>query len=223
MVKTNKGDFVKLEYTGKVKLMNKVFDTSNEETAKANNIHNEKMKYGPITICIGEKNVLQGLDTNLDGKEIGKDYEIDISPEDAFGKKDPKKMKIVSMSLFRKQKMNPYPGLQINADGMIGTVRSVSGGRVNLDFNHPLAGRELVYTFKILEKIEDTKEKVNSVMKFGLEMFGPDMFSKTLTDNTLKITSKIKMPEQIQKTFEEKFKKLVPALKKIEFIEEKLK
>ena len=223
MVKTNKGDFVELEYTGKVKLMNKVFDTSNEEIAKTNDIYNEKMKYGPITICIGEKNVLQGLDANLNEKDIGKDYEIDVSPENAFGKKDPKKMKIVSMSLFRKQKMNPYPGLQINADGMIGTVRSVSGGRVNLDFNHPLAGRELVYTFKILKKVENTKEKVDSVMKFGLEMFGPDMLSKTLTDNNLKITSKIKMPEQIQKTFEEKFKKLVPELKKIEFIEEKPK
>ena len=223
MVKTNKGDFVELEYTGKVKLMNKVFDTSNEEIAKTNDIYNEKMKYGPITICIGEKNVLQGLDSELGDKDIDKEYEIVVSPDNAFGKKDPKKMKIVSMSLFRKQKMNPYPGLQINADGMIGTVRSVSGGRVNLDFNHPLAGRELVYTFKILKKVEDIKEKVNSVMKFGLEMFGPDMFSKTLTEGNLEITSKIKMPEQIQKSFAEKFKKLVPELKKIEFIEEKPK
>ena len=127
------------------------------------------------------------------------------------------------MSLFKKQNMNPYPGLQINADGMIGTVRSVSGGRINLDFNHPLAGRELVYTFKILKKVEDTKEKVNSVMKFGLEMFGPDMFNKELKENNLEITSKIKMPEQIQKTFEEKFKNLIPELKKVEFIEEKPK
>jgi len=212
-----------LEYTGKIKLMNKVFDTSDQKIAKTNDIYNEKMKYGPITICIGEKNVLQGLDSELGDKDIDKEYEIVVSPDNAFGKKDPKKMKIVSMSLFRKQKMNPYPGLQINADGMIGTVRSVSGGRVNLDFNHPLAGRELVYTFKILKKVEDIKEKVNSVMKFGLEMFGPDMFSKTLTEGNLEITSKIKMPEQIQKSFAEKFKKLVPELKKIEFIEEKPK
>ena len=203
--------------------MNKVFDTPDQKIAKTNDIYNEKMKYGPITICIGEKNVLQGLDSELGDKDIDKEYEIVVSPDNAFGKKDPKKMKIVSMSLFRKQKMNPYPGLQINADGMIGTVRSVSGGRVNLDFNHPLAGRELVYTFKILKKVEDIKEKVNSVMKFGLEMFGPDMFSKTLTEGNLEITSKIKMPEQIQKSFAEKFKKLVPELKKIEFIEEKPK
>jgi cellobiose-specific phosphotransferase system component IIC len=54
-------------------------------------------------------------------------------------------------------------------------------------------------------------------------MFGPDMFSKTLTEGNLEITSKIKMPEQIQKSFAEKFKKLVPELKKIEFIEEKPK
>ena len=223
MVKVKKGDFVELEYTGKIKLMNKVFDTSDQKIAKTNDIYNEKMKYGPITICIGEKNVLQGLDSELGDKDIDKEYEIVVSPDNAFGKKDPKKMKIVSMSLFRKQKMNPYPGLQINADGMIGTVRSVSGGRVNLDFNHPLAGRDLVYTFKILKKVEDLKEKVDSVMKFGLEMFGPDMFKKELTENNLKITSKIKMPEQIVKTFSDKFKKLVPGLEKVEFIEEKPK
>ena len=223
MVKVKNGDFIELEYTGKIKLMDRVYDTSNEEIAKSNNIYNEKMKYGPIAICIGEKNVLQGLDDEVDGKETGKDYEIDVAPERAFGKKDPKKMKIVSMSLFRKQKMNPYPGLQINADGMIGTVRSVSGGRINLDFNHPLAGRDLVYTFKIIKKIEDLKEKVDSVMKFGLEIFGPDIFKKELVGNNLKISSKIKMPEQIQKTFEEKFKKLVPELEKVEFIEEKPK
>ena len=60
-------------------------------------------------------------------------------------------------------------------------------------------------------------------MKFGLEMFGPDMFKKELTENNLKITSKIKMPEQIVKTFSDKFKKLVPGLEKVEFIEEKPK
>ena len=63
MVKVKKGDFVELEYTGKIKLMNKVFDTSDQKIAKTNDIYNEKMKYGPITICIGEKNVLQGLDS----------------------------------------------------------------------------------------------------------------------------------------------------------------
>ena len=223
MVKIKKGDFVELDYTGKVKVGEKVFDTSNEDVAKSNNIYNSNMEYGPIIICIGESHVIKGLDEKLEGREIGKDYEFDIDSENAFGKKNPKLMKTVSNSLFRKQKMNPYPGLQINADGMIGTVRSVTGGRVILDFNHPLAGRELIYSVKIIKLVDDAEIQVDSLLKFSLFMLGKDNFKVKIVEDELKITCKIMVPEQLQKPFEEKVKKLVPKIKKITFLEEKTK
>nr|MBA4405448.1 peptidylprolyl isomerase [Nanoarchaeum sp.] len=168
MVKINQKDFVEIHYTGRIKLLNKVFDTSDEEVAKSNQIHSKNMKYGPVVICIGEHNVIKGLDSKLESRETGKTYEIEIPAEEGFGKKDPKLMKIVSIALFKKQNMQPYPGLQINADGMIATVRSVNGGRINLDFNHPLAGRDLVYTINVIKKVEDTHEKVKSLIQFNL-------------------------------------------------------
>lgn len=223
MVSVKKGDFVEIEYVGKLKLGNKIFDTSDEEIAKTNNIHNSNIKYGPVVVCIGENNVLKGLDQALGGKEIGKDYETEISPTNAFGPKNPKLMKTVSRSLFKKQNMNPYPGLQINAEGTIGTVRSVNGGRIILDFNHPLAGRELIYTFKILKKVDDVNEKVDSLMNFSLAMFGKDNFKTKVEENILKINTKMELPKPIQEIFDEKVKELIPEVKKIEFLVEKTK
>ncbi|MCD4759579.1 peptidylprolyl isomerase [archaeon] len=222
MEKIKKGDFVELEYTGKLKVGDKIFDSTDEEIAKENNLHNKNMEYGPVTICIGEYNVIKGLDHKLEGREIGKEYEVDIEPEEGFGKKDPKLLRTVSRALFQKQNMNPYPGLQINADGMVGTVRSVNGGRIILDFNHPLAGRVLIYTVKVKSLVKDTEKQVKNLIKFGL-FLNESNFKMEIVENNLKITTKIKIPEPFEKRFKEKVKELVPKIEKITFLEEKTK
>lgn len=222
MVKINNHDFVEIHYTGKIKLLDRVFDTSDEQIAKSNNLFSKNMKYGPVIICIGEHNVIKGLDSRLENRETGKVYEIEVPAEEAFGKKDPKLMKVVSIALFKKQNMQPYPGLQINADGMLATVRSVNGGRVNIDFNHPLAGRDLVYTINVLKKVDDIHIQAKSLIKFNL-LLPEDNFKSEIIEETLKITSKIPIPKPIQNHFEEKVKLLIPKIKKIEFLEEKTK
>ena len=85
-----KDDFVELEYTGVLKDLNAVFDTTSEETAKKEGIHDPKMTYGPVSICIGQGQILQGLDSSLEGLEVGKEHELTLPPEKAFGKKDGK-------------------------------------------------------------------------------------------------------------------------------------
>ncbi len=222
MEKIKKGDFVELEYTGKVKIGEKVFDTSDEDVAKKNNIHNSNMKYGPVVVCVGENNVIKGLDDKIEGREVGKEYEVEISAEDAFGRKDPKLMRTVSRSLFKKENINPFPGMQITADGAMGVVRSVNGGRIIVDFNHPLAGRDLIYTVKIISLINDDEKKIKSLIKFSL-MLNEELYKLELTENSAKITTKIPVPEMFQKRFKEKVEKLVPKFKEIEFLEEKTK
>jgi hypothetical protein len=56
--------------------------------------------------------------------------------------------------------------MQLNLDGMLVKVVSVSGGRVLVDFNNPLAGRIVTYIYKIIRKIEDEKGKINSLQDF---------------------------------------------------------
>src|SRR3989338_7931190 len=145
MAKTKEKDFVEIDYVGRIKESNQIFDLTDKALAKKNNIYNENAKYGSRIICLGENQILPTIDKFLIDKEVGENYTLELKPEDSFGKKDSNLIKIVPSDILKKQKINPFPGLQIHAGGLIGTIRSVSGGRVTIDFNHPLAGKNLVY------------------------------------------------------------------------------
>lgn len=208
-----KQDFVEIEYTGRVKETNQIFDLTDEKLAKEKNLFNPDMEYGPKVICVGENFIVSGLDKRLQNQELGK-YEFEIPPEEGFGKKDPKLIKLVSTSIFKGQEIKPFPGLQLNIDGFVGTIRTVSGGRTTIDFNHPLAGRTLVYDIKINRVVKDAKEKLDSVVKL--------FFKKEKAELKEDIaTIKANIPEKLQKIIEEKIKKLIPEVKKVIFEKEK--
>ncbi|MBW3023314.1 FKBP-type peptidyl-prolyl cis-trans isomerase, partial [Candidatus Woesearchaeota archaeon] len=101
--KVKKGDFVEIEYTGAIKDSNTVFDTTNAEIAKKEGFFDPKHKYGPAIVCVGQKQLLEGLDEFVDGKDVGTEYDVLIAPENGFGNKDAKNMKIVPTNVFTKQ------------------------------------------------------------------------------------------------------------------------
>jgi FKBP-type peptidyl-prolyl cis-trans isomerase 2 len=47
--------------------------------------------------------------------------------------------------------MTPYPGMIVSVNRLRGKVLSVSGGRVRVDFNHPLAGKTLRFDVEVVE------------------------------------------------------------------------
>tara|TARA_Y100000034_G_scaffold136768_1_gene215599 strand:+ start:31286 stop:32065 length:780 start_codon:yes stop_codon:yes gene_type:complete len=164
-------DFIELTYTGTIKEDNIVFDTTDEKIAKDNNIYNEQMNYKPIIICIGQGQLIKGLDHQLIGKEVGKEYTFEIPPEQGFGKKSAKLLKMIPLSVFRKQNIQPMTGLQVNIDGIVGIIRTVTGGRTIVDFNHPLASKNLLYNVKLNKTITDDKDKISAfiLLELGLE------------------------------------------------------
>jgi hypothetical protein len=72
------------------------------------------------------------------------------------------------MKIFAEQKIYPQPGMTLALDNTLVKVVSVSGGRVMVDFNNPLAGKDLEYDFTIKKLVSDNKEKVDSFLKFLL-------------------------------------------------------
>jgi len=159
-----KNDFIEISFTGMIKETKEVFDTTEESVAKSNNLHDTHSKYGSRVICVGHGFVLDGIDRQLVGKSAGK-YHFDVSPEEGFGKKDAKLIRMVPFKNFIANKINPAPGLQVNFDGSIGTVKTVGGGRVVVDFNHPLAGKELHYDVEIKREVSEKKEQVEALLK----------------------------------------------------------
>lgn len=158
-------DFVKVEYTGKRIADGKTFDTTNEKTAKEAGIYSERMKYGPAVIILGKQTVIPGLDEALQNAKVGEQKTVEIPPEKAFGVRDPALVRVIPISEFKKQEIQPYPGMVLNLDNAPATVKSVSGGRVMVDLNHALAGDTVSYSFKIIEKIEGTEAKAKALLE----------------------------------------------------------
>lgn len=212
-----KGDFVEVDYTGRIK-DGEVFDTTSAEVAKSNDIYNEGSVYEPAIICIGEGHILKALDELLSGKELGKEYKFELTPEKAFGKKNAKLLRLVPISVFRKQDVQPIPGLQVSIDGIMGVIRAVTGGRVIVDFNHPLAGKDVVYEIKAKKLIKDDQEKVSSLLKMELGVKDSEI---TVEEKKATINTKMKIPEEIQNRFSERAKGLM-QLDSVIFITDKV-
>jgi FKBP-type peptidyl-prolyl cis-trans isomerase 2 len=159
-----RGDFIRLSYTGRLD-NGDVFDTTNEDIAKENELFAEGVSYAPITIIAGENMVVKGLDEDLIGKPAGYEGEVKISPKDAFGERKPELIEVVPTRRFEKR---PTPGMRVSLDNRTGTVESVIGGRVRVDFNSPYAGKTISYQYTIDEIVEKTVEKVRGLLKYYL-------------------------------------------------------
>ncbi len=203
-------DFVEINYVGRFKDNNQIFDLTDAEVAKVNGF-NPKLSFKPVIICVGNGDVVKGLDDALIGKEVGKKYEIEVPIDLGFGRKNPKLMKLVSTNVFFKQKINPVPGLQVSVNDSMGTIRSVSGGRTLVDFNHPYSGHDLVYEVEMLRKIEDDVEKLKSFFELHFNMKLGIKVEEGVAIVPLDI------PEAISKPLNEHLKKIIPGIKSFEF------
>lgn len=207
-------DFAEIEYTGRLKEDNTIFDTTDEKIAKEGNLFNENADYGPVVVCVGQQHVLKGIDNALVGKELGK-FKIELKPEQAFGKKDAKLIQLIPTSKFKHQKIQPMPGLQVNIDGVFGIIKTVSGGRTLVDFNHPLAGRELSYDVKINKMVNDDKEKVKAYLKLT---FGIKDCEVKIEEGNAKIEIKTELNEKVKEEINKKITELIQTIKKTEFV-----
>jgi len=162
------GDFIKLSYTGKVN--GNVFDTTFEEEAKTAGIHSPNAIYGPVTICVGQKHVILGLDEEIVGKKAGAEGDVTVAPEKAFGERDMKRVQSFPKNKFTQK---PVRGMPVKMDELgEGTVVDVIGSRVLVDFNAPLAGQTLEYHYKIEEMVTEPLEELKGLIRLyaGREM-----------------------------------------------------
>lgn len=205
-------DFIRLSYSGKLKEGGMQLDTAEN---------------APIIVGVGY--VIKGVDKALLEMNIGDKKTVEIIPEEGFGLRNPKLVRTVPLSEFQRRDTKPYPGMVVEADNYRGRVLTVSGGRVKVDFNHPLAGKILVYDLQVKEKIEKIEEKVKAIVEFyarittekvevhikdqEIEVITPPMtinslYKKKISDDIIKFLGfeKIKFSEIYEKPKEEQIK-----------------
>jgi peptidylprolyl isomerase len=186
-----KGDFILIDYTAKVKETNEVFDTTVQEVAKKERLEKEGEIYEPRLIVVGEGWVLKALDDSLTTMEVNTPATVEISPENAFGPRDAEKVKRVHLKQLAEKGINPALGMRIEYGGKNAIVRSIGAGRVLLDFNPPLAGKTLVYEVTINKKLETSEEKIGALIHRRIPPVEEGKFKFAIQDKTLTID----MPE----------------------------
>jgi FKBP-type peptidyl-prolyl cis-trans isomerase SlyD len=213
-----KGDIAVISYTAKEKATNKIFDSTNEKKAREAGIFNEKIRYEPINVIIGNNELMKSLEEEIIKMKEGEEKKIELKPEKAFGERKPELIKVMPLKEFTSRDIKPVPGLTVELNNLRGKIQSVSGGRVRVDFNHELAGKELQYEIKLEKVITEKKEKLEALknkyfpgMKAELKNEGKEIeikFSSIMPRHELKAA----FAETIFSNFND--------IKKIKFIEE---
>lgn len=181
----------------------KLVQTTNEKKAKDN--HLEAEKFEPMVMVLGKGFILGSLDEDIKKAEIGKEKSLELSADLAFGKRKKEMIRTFPSSAFEEQKMRPVVGMTYDFNGMYGIVKSVTRGRVMVDFNNPLAGKEIKIIYTVKEKVEDIKVKLETifetVLRFPSHLYQIEVKEKNIDLYLPQEIHPIK--EQVIKSFED--------------------
>lgn len=108
----------------------------------------------PATCTVGDGSLLSGLERYLLGLGAGEHREFEVPAGEAFGERNPDNIQVFKRAHFAGIALEP--GLVVSfADAakaeLPGVVKAVDGDKVTVDFNHPLAGNDLLFEVQIIE------------------------------------------------------------------------
>jgi FKBP-type peptidyl-prolyl cis-trans isomerase SlyD len=117
----------------------------------------------PLTVLVGHGGIIAGVENALIGREAGDKFEVTVSPEDGYGPRDENAMQRVPKKYFKNAE-RLKPGMQtilhVSGGGQrIVTVKKVGSSVIDVDVNHPMAGRTLKFEVEVVDVREATDEE----------------------------------------------------------------
>ena len=115
----------------------------------------------PLAILIGHGNIIPGLEKAMDGHVAGDKFDADVTAAEAYGEKREGLTQRVPKKHFGATKLQPGSQvvLQTNFGPRAVTVQKVGMSVVDVDLNHPMAGKDLHFDVEIIEVREATQEE----------------------------------------------------------------
>jgi peptidylprolyl isomerase len=199
------GDMLLVDYAIFVKETGELVDTTLESLARQHKKYEEGRVYGPELVIVGEGRFIKGFEEAVAGaEELNKKYEVEILPDKAYGERDPGKVKVFPARLFLKNNITPDVGKEVTVNNAVGRIIAVTGGRVTVDFNHPLAGKTLKAEFTVIKKLEDAEEKVRYLVKRRVKTLDVSALKTSLKDDgkvvEIELPKDYRLSESIQIT-----------------------
>ena len=218
-----KGQLILLDYTAKIKDTDEVFETTIEEDAKKNSIHEPNIKYQPKLVSVGESWVLKGLDDALPETSVGDKKTIEVSSDKGFGARDKGKVRMIPLRKLGEDAEKVSVGDTVEVDNKKGIIRYIGSGRVQIDYNHRYAGKTILYEINVKKSLDADDDKIKAILQSRMPVEDDKLVFKKSGDS-LDIT----IPEEIFRaeglsvikhfTQLDLFK-FVSSIKKINFIE----
>lgn len=117
----------------------------------------------PLAYLHGAKNIVPGLERAIEGKAVGDTVEVTVSPADGYGEYDANAVRNVQVRKLPEKR--PEPGMILQVQTPEGarhvTVQSVRGDYAKVDFNHPLAGKNLQFKVTVREIRDATASEID--------------------------------------------------------------
>jgi len=186
----NEGDYILIYFEERIKDTNELINTNIEEVAKREKFVKEDANFDPILVILGKNFFNKSVEEEMIKMREITDEEIiiELPPEKAYGIKDPNKIKVINAKEFTKEGIIPRVAQRVKIRDMEGTILTISGGRVIVDFNHQLAGKTILYKIKFVKKIEDEKEKILELFARRIKGFDKNKVTvDIINDNILEI------------------------------------
>ena len=116
-------------------------------------IDNTRSRDEPVSLIIGDGNLLPGFEKALFGLRAGDRRTVSLPPEDAFGEWNPENVQRFDTVKFEQR---PEIGHMIEFEdkakaSLFGVVMSVADDITEIDFNHPLAGKNITFAVEIFK------------------------------------------------------------------------
>jgi len=182
-----KGTLIFANLTARVKDTGEGIDTTVEEQAKNLKIYEDSRRYEPRLFAVGEGWLIAGLDAEVGKLSVGDKKEIELSPDKAYGNRDPTQLRMIPLRKFGEREHELTVGDSVEIDNRVGIVRFIGSGRAQVDFNHRLAGKSIVYDFEVLRKVETDQDKVRALIDRRLAGEGSKVAFE-MTDGVVNVT-----------------------------------
>jgi len=117
----------------------------------------------PLAVLLGHGGLIPGVERALEGRKAGDRFEVTIAPGDAYGERRDDATQRVPKKFFRDAD-RLRPGMQTvlqTTDGQqrVVTVSKVGMSVIDVDMNHPLAGKSLNFDLEVVEVREASEEE----------------------------------------------------------------
>ena len=117
----------------------------------------------PLAILIGHGNIVPGLEAALLGHEAGDRFEVTLTPEQGYGERRDGMIQRVAKKNFPKGivlKPGVQVTLQTNQGPRMVIVQKVGASVVDVDLNHPMAGRMLAFEIEVIDVRAASDEEI---------------------------------------------------------------